>query len=57
MSKRTRFIIVLVVIVGCLGFLYPTVNWYFLRPQWETDLSESSNTWYVVELLICLESN
>jgi preprotein translocase subunit SecD len=33
MSKRYRFIIVLVVMVICFVFLWPTIRWYFLIPK------------------------
>ena len=29
MRKRTRFVIVLVVVGLCFAFLYPTLKWYF----------------------------
>ena len=33
MSKRYRFIIILVVIGICFIFLYPTIRWYFMVPM------------------------
>ncbi len=33
MQKRTRFIILLVVIALCLWFLQPSINWYFRTPK------------------------
>ncbi|MBN1646788.1 MAG: protein translocase subunit SecD [Spirochaetales bacterium] len=42
MSKRTRFLLVLVVVAVCIGFLYPTFDWYFLKPSWQIQLSDSS---------------
>jgi preprotein translocase subunit SecD len=33
MSKRYRFIIILVVIGICFVFLYPTIRWYFMVPK------------------------
>lgn len=32
MQKRTRFIIILVVLALCLWFLSPSINWYFRTP-------------------------
>ena len=42
MKKRTRFLIVLIVIAGCLAFLYPTFRWYALTPDWEKELASYS---------------
>ncbi|GHV89043.1 protein translocase subunit SecD [Spirochaetia bacterium] len=33
MSKRYRFIIVLVTVAVCFIFLYPTIRWYFMVPR------------------------
>ena len=33
MSKRYRFIIVLIVMAVCFVFLWPTIRWYFLVPK------------------------
>jgi preprotein translocase subunit SecD len=33
MSKRYRFIIILVVVGICFVFLYPTIRWYFMVPK------------------------
>ncbi|MCL2834019.1 MAG: protein translocase subunit SecD [Treponema sp.] len=33
MSKRYRFIIVVVVLAICFVFLYPSIRWYFLTPK------------------------
>jgi preprotein translocase subunit SecD len=33
MSKRYRFIIVLITMVICFVFLYPSIRWYFLIPR------------------------
>ena len=33
MSKRNRFFIILVVLVLCFAFLWPSIAWYFLTPK------------------------
>lgn len=33
MSKRNRFFIILVVLVVCFAFLWPSISWYFLTPK------------------------
>jgi len=33
MSKRYRFVIILVIMAICFVFLWPTVRWYFLTPR------------------------
>ncbi|MCQ2579441.1 MAG: protein translocase subunit SecD [Treponemataceae bacterium] len=33
MSKRNRFFIILVVLVICFAFLWPSIAWYFLTPK------------------------
>jgi preprotein translocase subunit SecD len=33
MSKRYRFIVILVVVGICFVFLYPTIRWYFMVPK------------------------
>ena len=33
MSKRNRFFIILVVLVVCFAFLWPSIAWYFLTPK------------------------
>ena len=33
MQKKTRFIILLVVLALCLWFLKPSINWYFRTPK------------------------
>jgi preprotein translocase subunit SecD len=33
MSKRYRFFIILVVMIVCFVFLFPTIRWYFLVPK------------------------
>ncbi|MBI9106549.1 MAG: protein translocase subunit SecD [Spirochaetales bacterium] len=42
MSKRGRLLIVLLVVVVCGVFLWPTYNWYFNVPQDMKDLSAAS---------------
>ncbi len=42
MSKRSRLLIVLVVVIVCGVFLWPTYNWYFNVPQDMKDLSAAS---------------
>ncbi len=42
MSKRGRLIIVLLVLVVCGVFLYPTIQWYFGVPQETKDLAMGS---------------
>jgi preprotein translocase subunit SecD len=42
MSKRFRLIIILVLLVICGVFLYPTAKWYFAIPQEEKTLAASS---------------
>jgi preprotein translocase subunit SecD len=42
MSKRLRFLIVLVAIVIAGVFLYPTVQWYFFVPQEDKELAQGS---------------
>ncbi len=42
MSKRGRLVIVLLVLVGCGVFLYPTIQWYFGVPQETKDLAMGS---------------
>jgi len=42
MSKRARLFIVLLVLVVCGVFLYPTYQWYFGLPQEKVDLSARS---------------
>ena len=32
MSKRSRLILILVVLAVCFAFLWPTVKWYYLTP-------------------------
>ncbi len=43
MKKRNRLIIVLLVVVLCGIFLYPTVKWYGFVPQTTKDLATGSN--------------
>ncbi|MDC7126010.1 MAG: protein translocase subunit SecD [Spirochaetales bacterium] len=42
MNKRSRLLIVLIVVVVCGVFLWPTYNWYFNVPQDMKDLSAAS---------------
>ena len=42
MKKRYRFLIILVVLAVGFYFLWPTVKWYFLTPQADKDVAESS---------------
>ncbi|MDR0599269.1 MAG: protein translocase subunit SecD [Treponema sp.] len=42
MRKRYRFFIVLLVVLICLAFLYPTARWYFFVPQDEKTLALGS---------------
>jgi preprotein translocase subunit SecD len=43
MKKRDRLIIVLLVVLMCGYFLYPTVKWYTAVPQTTKDLASGSN--------------
>lgn len=42
MSKRSRFFILLVVLVVCFAFLWPSISWYFLTPKDAQTLALSS---------------
>jgi preprotein translocase subunit SecD len=42
MKKRWRFLIMLAVIGVGFYFIWPTIRWYFLTPQAEKDIAESS---------------
>jgi preprotein translocase subunit SecD len=42
MSKRLRFLIVLVALVVAGVFLYPTVQWYFFVPEDDKELAQGS---------------
>ncbi|WP_020614422.1 protein translocase subunit SecD [Sediminispirochaeta bajacaliforniensis] len=42
MSKRSRLFIVLLVLVVCGVFLYPTFEWYFMVPQAQKELAAGS---------------
>jgi preprotein translocase subunit SecD len=44
MKKRYRFLIILAVIAVGLYFVWPSVKWYFLTPQADKDIAESSRT-------------
>jgi preprotein translocase subunit SecD len=43
MKKRDRLIIVLLVLLMCGYFLYPTIKWYTIVPQETKDLASGSN--------------
>jgi preprotein translocase subunit SecD len=43
MKKRSRLVIVLLVVVMCGAFLYPTIKWYCFVPQATKDLATGSN--------------
>ncbi|MGH0054383.1 MAG: protein translocase subunit SecD [Sphaerochaetaceae bacterium] len=43
MKKRSRLVIVLVVVLLCGYFLYPTIKWYGFVPQDAKDLATGSN--------------
>src|SRR5258706_2701253 len=42
MKKRYRFLIILAVIAVGFYFVWPSIRWYFLTPQTEKDIAESS---------------
>ncbi len=42
MNKRTRFIVVLVVMAVCFAFLYPTLKWYFWTDKEDMALALAS---------------
>ncbi|MFP4012404.1 MAG: protein translocase subunit SecD [Spirochaetaceae bacterium] len=42
MTKRLRFLIILAVIIISGAFLYPTINWYFIIPEEDKELAEST---------------
>ncbi|MDR2103733.1 MAG: protein translocase subunit SecD [Treponema sp.] len=42
MSKRYRFVIILVTVAICFVFLYPTLRWYFMVPKESQTLALSS---------------
>ena len=42
MKKRYRFLIILAVIAVGFYFVWPTIRWYFLTPQADKDVAESS---------------
>jgi preprotein translocase subunit SecD len=44
MKKRYRFLILLAVLAVGFYFVWPTVRWYFLTPQSDKDMAESSRT-------------
>ncbi|MFA6844603.1 MAG: protein translocase subunit SecD [Sphaerochaetaceae bacterium] len=43
MKKRSRLVIVLLVVLICGFFLYPTIKWYWFVPQATKDLATGSN--------------
>ena len=42
MSKRSRLILILVVLAVCFAFLWPTVKWYYLTPPEDQALALGS---------------
>ncbi len=42
MSKRSRLVVILVVLAVCFAFLWPSVNWYFLTPKEDQALALGS---------------
>ena len=42
MSKRYRFFIILITVVICFIFLYPTIRWYYMIPKEDQSLALSS---------------
>jgi preprotein translocase subunit SecD len=42
MNKRYRFLIILAVIAVGFYFVWPSIRWYFLTPQVDKDIAESS---------------
>ncbi|HOV62478.1 MAG TPA: protein translocase subunit SecD [Spirochaetia bacterium] len=42
MSKRARLFIVLLVLVICGVFMYPTIHWYFIVPESDKELAAGS---------------
>lgn len=42
MSKRSRFVLILVVLGVCFAFLWPSIGWYFLTPKDEQTLALGS---------------
>ena len=42
MKKRYRFLIILAVIAVGFYFVWPSIRWYFLTPQVDKDIAESS---------------
>ncbi len=43
MNKRARLFLVLLVVIVCGAFLYPTFEWYFLVPEEDKIIAASSN--------------
>lgn len=42
MSKRSRLVVILVVLAVCFAFLWPSVNWHFLTPKEDQALALGS---------------
>ena len=42
MSKRFRFLLVIILVAVVLVFLYPTITWYFIVTQEKQELSFAS---------------
>ncbi len=42
MSKKSRFVLILVVLAVCFAFLWPSVNWYYLTPKEDKALALGS---------------
>jgi preprotein translocase subunit SecD len=42
MKKRYRFLLVLVLVAIAFSFLWPSIRWYFLVPQADKEIAESS---------------
>ncbi len=42
MKKRYRFLLVLVLVAVAFSFLWPSIRWYFLVPQADKEIAESS---------------
>jgi len=42
MKKRYRFLLVLILVAIAFSFLWPSIRWYFLVPQADKEIAESS---------------
>lgn len=42
MSKRLRFLLLLIVLVACFGFLWPSITWYYRTPKEAQNIALSS---------------